>query len=105
MEQIFDILIKAAGALVGAAIVYLANMAVNYLETRLSIEQQADLESFVSSLVAAAEQTLKKDDPNGSVRLGWVQDMLIDAGYELTDALMALVESKVYALNAEEKKK
>ena len=42
---------------------------------------------------------LKKDDDDGSKRLEYVQGMLIEAGYELTDALRAKIEAKVFQLN------
>ena len=57
------------------------------------------LDKFIDELTKAAEQTLKKEDDDGSKRLGYVQDMLIQAGIELTDAIMAKIESSVFKIN------
>lgn len=99
MENIIEILIKIAGVVVALILSYLGNKAAQYIKARISAEDWARLETFVSSLVAAAEQLFKEDDEDGKIRLAYVENMLAEAGYELTDALRALIESKVYELN------
>ena len=96
MESIIDIILRIAGTLAACGIAYLAKVAAS--EIRALVEKY-NLEKYVTSLVSAAEQTLKAKDETGSLRLEWVQGMLIEAGYDLTEAVMALVESKVYELN------
>lgn len=96
MENILDILIKLAGSLAGVAIVYAAKVACTYLN---QMREDDKLDRFVTSAVAAAEQTLKEHDEDGSARMDYVQSLLIEAGYSLTGAVIALIESKVYALN------
>ena len=54
---------------------------------------------FIGELVAAAEQMYRDDDWDGSVRLDYVQGMLIQAGYEMTEAVRALIEAKVFEIN------
>ena len=103
MDELTSLAAKIIGSLVGLAIVYIAKKVGSYLDERKSAEEQAKLENFISDMVAAAEQTLKKDDDSGSARLDYVQQMLIEAGYELTEAVCAIIESKVYALNLSEK--
>lgn len=100
MEEILNILSTLVGTVVSIGFIYLLRNVTAYIKANLSESEQAKLEKFVESLVGAAEQLHKKDDQDGSARLGYVQGMLIEAGYELTDAVMALVESKVQALNA-----
>ena len=99
MENIIGILIKIAGVVVAGILTYLGNKATQYIKNRMNAEEWAWLEIFVSSLVAAAEQLYKEIDDDGKIRLAYVENMLAEAGYELTDALRALIESKVYELN------
>ena len=101
MEEIMDIIIKLAGSLVGVCLVYLVGVASNYLKAKLNAREQAALEDFVTALVKSAEQMLKEEDPDGSIRLDYVQTLLIEAGYDLTDAVRAVIESKVYEINSE----
>lgn len=101
MNEFVDIFVKLVGSLCGVCFVTLAGVAVNYLRSKLGESEQAFLDNFIDSLVHAAEQTLKEGDFDGSARLAYVQEMLIKAGYELTDAIRAMIESKVYTLNLE----
>lgn len=101
MNEFIDIFVKLIGGLCGVCLITLASVAVNYLRGKLTESEQACLDSFIDSLVHAAEQTLKDGDFDGSARLAYVQEMIIDAGYELNDAIRAIIESKVYALNLE----
>lgn len=97
MNEMFEIIIKLLGTLAGVGVVYAIKMCVSYLRSRLDEREEAVLDSFVTSLVAAAEQMYKTEP--GEAKLSYVQTQLIEAGYELTDALRALIESKVYELN------
>lgn len=101
MNEFVDIIVKLIGGLCGVCIITLASVAANYLRGKLGESEQAYLDSFIDSLVHAAEQTLKEGDIDGSARLAYVQEMLIKAGYELNDAIRAKIESKVYQLNLE----
>lgn len=101
MEAIMDILIKLIGSLAGVAVVYAVRVASVYLNEARKDKQ---LDYLVSSAVQAAEQLFKAEDEDGQIRLQYVQGLLMDAGYELTEAVMALIESKVYALNIEARK-
>lgn len=96
MEAIMDILIKLIGSLAGVAVVYVARAVGVYLT---QAREDKRLDQLVSSAVQAAEQLFKEVDDDGQIRLEYVQGLLIDAGYDLTEAVMALIESKVYALN------
>jgi hypothetical protein len=99
MEQILDIIIKVFAALLALGAGWLGKYLINLLKTKLNDKQVEKLNLFIAELVAAAEQMYRKDDPDGSIRLNYVQDMLIDAGYELTEAVKALIESSVFSIN------
>ena len=99
MDEILNILIKLAAMV----LVFLVGRAGRYLfellKTKLNEKQTEKLDLFIAELVAAAEQMYKKDDPDGTVRLNYVQQMLVEAGYDITSAVQALIESKVFSIN------
>lgn len=99
MEQIIDIIIKVLAMALALGVGWVGKWLVSWLKSKLDNEQEAKLDLFIAELVAAAEQMYKKDDPDGSVRNLYVQKMLAEAGYELTDAVKALIESKVFNIN------
>lgn len=99
MEAIMDIIIKVAAALLAFGAGYLGKLLVSFLKSKLSDRDAAKLDLFISELTAAAEQMYKAADPDGTIRLHYVESMLTQAGYELTDAVKALIESKVFEIN------
>ena len=99
MDEILNVVIKVVATLLAFGIAWLGKYLLNLLKGKLNDQNAAQLDLFVAELVAAAEQMYKKDDPDGTVRLNYVLDMLIDAGYEITEALLAVIESKVYGIN------
>ena len=99
METIMDIIIKIAATLLAFGIGWLGRYLVRWLESILDEKDAAKLDLFVAELVAAAEQMYKQHDPDGSIRLEYVEDMLIEAGYDITEAVSALIESKVFHIN------
>lgn len=99
MTEITDVFIKIGATILAACITYLLKEAVRYIK---EASEKNSRDRFINELVLAAEQMLREEDPSGSARLGYVQQMLIEAGYELTDSLRASIEASVYKLNARE---
>ena len=99
MDNILDILLRVAAMLLFWGLYMLCNRGMNYIR---STAESEELDRFITYLVEAADQMLKMEDPTGGKRLEYVQQQLIEAGYDLTDALRAVIESKVYKLNARE---
>lgn len=97
MNEMFEIIIKLLGTLAGVGVVYSIKMCVSYLRSRLDESEKALADSFIESFVVAAEQMYWNE--SGEFRLAYVQDRLLEAGYELTDALRAMIESKVYKIH------
>lgn len=97
MNEMFEIIIKLLGTLAGFGVVYAIKMCVSYLRSRLDESEKALADSFIESFVVAAEQMYWNE--SGEFRLAYVQDRLLEAGYELTDALRAMIESKVYKIH------
>ena len=103
MEDIVDIIIKIVATLLALGIGWLGRYLVSWLKSNLAAQDFARLEMFVAELVAAAEQMYKQSDPDGSLRLEYVEDMLVEAGYDITEAVMAMIESKVFSINLSRK--
>lgn len=99
MEDIMDIIIRVVATLLALGIGYLGKFLVSWLKSKLNAQDAAKLDRFISELCEAAEQMYKESDPDGTIRLRYVESMLTQAGYELTDAVRALIESKVFEIN------
>lgn len=99
MEELINIIIKVVAMLLAMGAGYLGKYIVKVLKANLDEKNDAMLDLFIEELVAAAEQMFKKNDPDGVIRLEYVQDSLLDAGYEITAAVRAMIESKVYSIN------
>ena len=99
MEQILDIIIKLAAVLIAAGVSFLLNEATKWIKSKVSAAEAEKLDKFVDYLTEAAEQLYHAEDEGGSKRLEYVYANLIEAGYEITDAVRALIESKVYNIN------
>ena len=99
MEQIIDIIIKIVATLLLAGAGWLGNYIITYLRSNLDAREVEFLDSFVAEMVAAAEQLYADVDEDGSIRREYVYEMLIEAGYELTEAIKAMIEAKVYDIN------
>jgi len=99
MENIMDIIIRIAATLLALGAGYLGKFLVGWLKGKLSDRDAAKLDLFVDELCKAAEQMYKTDDPDGTIRLRYVESMLTQAGYEITDAVRAMIESKVFTIN------
>lgn len=99
MEAIMDIIIKVAATLLAMGLGYLGKFALQWLKGKLNEQQNEKLDLFVAELCYAAEQMFKGVDPDGTIRRSYVENMLVQAGYEITDAIRALIESKVFEIN------
>ena len=98
-EQILDIIIRLAALLVIYFGCIVANKLKKMISQKLTAEEKAALDSFIGYLTKAAEQMFKAEDDDGSMRLQYVQGMLIEAGYDLTDEVRAMIEAHVFEIN------
>lgn len=99
MEAIMDIIIKVAATLLAMGIGYLGKYIISWVKGKVDAQSAEKLDLFVAELCFAAEQMFKEVDPDGTIRRGYVENMLAQAGYELTDRIRALIESKVFEIN------
>lgn len=100
MQNITEIVALLILLLVGKLI----ERADSWLKANKKEKEAAALDKLIDALVAAAEQMFKADDADGSKRLNYVEGMLIAEGYDLTETILAMIESKVYALNLAQRK-
>lgn len=99
MEQIIDIVIKILAMLLALGIGYSGKYLIAFVKSKMDERDAEKLDLFVSELVSAAEQLYAEADETGSIRRGYVQKMLVEAGYEITEAVQAMIEAKVYDIN------
>lgn len=104
MEQIIDIIIKVVATLLAIGAGMLGKYLINLLKANLDEKNRKKLELFITELVAAAEQLYKEWDKDGTIRYEYVSDMLIEAGYEITESIKVLIEAKVFEINLANRK-
>ena len=98
METVIEKIILWAALLFLLVLMILAKKAYDYLKSKLKAEKADALDKLVETLVCAADQMFKAYDVDGSLRLGYVQEQLVAAGHDVTEAVRALIESKVLKL-------
>lgn len=99
MDEIINVVIRVVAALLAFGAAWLGKWVVNWLKANMNEKNEKRLEMFITELVEAAEQMYKQADPDGSIRFRYVESMLLQAGYDITDAVKALIESKVFKIN------
>lgn len=99
MEQIIDIIIKIVATLLLAGAGWLVKYVITYLRSNLDAREVEFLDTFIAELVAAAEQLYAEVDETGGIRREYVYNRLVEAGYEITEAVKAMIEAKVYDIN------
>lgn len=104
MEQIIDIIIKVVATLLAIGAGMLGKYLINLLKANLDEKNRKKLDLFITELVAAAEQLYKEWDEDGTIRYEYVSDMLIEAGYEITESIKVLIEAKVFEINLANRK-
>ena len=88
-------------SLLGMVGLWLLGYVRNWLKARTEAEQATQLDQLIYDIVAAAEQTLKASDPDGSIRKQYVVDLLTQLGFKVDKELHARIEAAVYAVNLE----
>ena len=98
-----ELIIELIGKILGAAIVALLFFALKKLKEYIEVQKQSienkDLLLLIESLVEAAEQMFKLNDPTGEKRKTYVEEQLIALGYEINKKLDAYIEASVFEIN------
>lgn len=97
-------IIKIVGELIGAIIagtfLYVAPKLKAWLEAKIGKAQSDAVEKLIYNLVESAEQQFYLEDPDGTIRKQYVNDSLVELGYELTNQINAIIYASVYELNS-----
>ena len=102
-EELLSDVVKILVSLLAIAGTYLVAKVKSYLAKRLSAHGMDILDKLIKDFCEAAEQQYKLSDPDGSIRYTYVQELLVEAGYDITDVIKAKIESTVYNINREVK--
>ncbi len=100
LETIVRLLAAAAAILAAWALPRLRA----WLIARTDRETAEQVLTLTEVFAQAAEQLLKAEDPTGEKRMQYVSERLEELGVEVTEAVIAMVESAVWSLNAASKK-
>lgn len=100
MDDVINVVIKLLATLLGVGLAYLGKLIAAWIKVKFEERELQRLKSFIATLVAAAEQIYKGiNDEDGAGRYAYVENMLVEAGYEVTDKVRALIESNVFEIN------
>lgn len=99
MDDIFSILVKLAGTVLAALLVYLCTKVKTWLTNKIGEIKDERLRELINSFAESAEQTLKADDPTGEKRFERVTQLLNEAGVEVNDIVRSMIEAAVYNIN------
>lgn len=99
MDEILNVALKLFAMFLLAIGSLLIKRFLTYINSKLKSADDAETAQLISDFVAAAEQTLKAYDPDGTKRLAYVEQLVSAAGYELNDIMKSKIESAVYAIN------
>lgn len=100
LETIVRLLAAAAAILAAWALPRLRA----WLIARTDRETAEQVLTLTEVFAQAAEQLLKAEDPTGEKRMQYVSERLEELGVEVTEAVIAMVESAVWSLNTASKK-
>ena len=99
MDMIIDLLGKIiAAAFVSIVFIALKELKAFILAKKEEIEDEK-LRALIESFVEAAEQMLKEDDPDGTIRKQYVEENLKLLGYEINEQINAYIEAYVFDIN------
>lgn len=97
------LIIELIGKILGAAIVALLFFALKKLKEYIEVSKQSienkDLLLLIESLVEAAEQMFKLNDPTGEKRKTYVEEQLVALGYAINAQIDAYIEAAVFEIN------
>lgn len=97
--EILDVVIRLFAALFVGIVAYLAPKISSFLKINGESIASEEVMKIVLCFVQAADQLMKDDDPTGEKRKKYVIDQLEALGYEITDAVIAMIEGSVWQVN------
>ena len=98
-QEIIDLVVKALFGLLAIGGIWLVGFVKDVLKTKIDAQQASELDRLIYDFVAAAEQMLKADDPDGSKRKAYVVEQLNAVGIAISKEIDARIEAAVYEIN------
>lgn len=98
MEDIIAIVGRLLGVVAVTVLCLIAPKVKAWLTAKIGVTNMGYLETLIGSLVKAADQLYKTEDPDGTIRNKYVKDEIQKLGYTITDEINALIEAKVFDL-------
>ena len=98
-SEIIDLVVKALFGLLVIGGIWLVGFVKEVLKTKVEAQQASELDRLIYDFVAAAEQQLKADDPDGSKRKAYVVEQLNAVGIAISQEINARIEAAVYEIN------
>lgn len=98
-SEIIELIVKALFGLLAIGGMWLVGFIKDVLKTKVEAEQASELDRLIYDFVAAAEQQLKQDDPDGTKRKAYVVEQLNAVGIAISQEINARIEAAVYEIN------
>ena len=99
--DLVQLITRAVFTLLGFGLLVLLKHIKAALDAKVEAGKAGELDLLIADFVAAAEQLLKQDDPDGSKRKQYVTDCLMAIGIAITDEINARIEAAVFRQNLE----
>lgn len=99
MDELMTTVIQLLAALLAILGGWFIHWLKAYFATKHGAARSALADSLVSQFCDAAEQLYKSADPTGEKRYQYVQGLLEQAGYQMSDVLRAKIEASVRQIN------
>ena len=98
-QEIIELIVKALFGLLAIGGLWLVSFIKDVLKTKVEAQQASELDRLIYDFVAAAEQQLKAEDPDGSKRKAYVVEQLNAVGIAISQEINARIEAAVYEIN------
>lgn len=98
-SEIIELIVKALFGLLAIGGLWLVGFIKEVLKTKVEAQQASELDRLIYDFVAAAEQQLKQDDPDGTKRKAYVVEQLNAVGIAISQEINARIEAAVYEIN------
>ena len=98
-QEIIELVVKALFGLLAIGGIWLVGFVKDVLKTKVEAQQASELDRLIYDFVAAAEQQLKADDPDGTKRKAYVVEQLNAVGIAISQEINARIEAAVYEIN------
>lgn len=98
-SEIIELIVKALFGLLAIVGIWLVGFVKEELSAKISAHQASELDRLIWDFVAAADQMLKADDPDGSKRKAYVVEQLNAVGIAISEEINARIEAAVYEIN------